>query len=136
MHMQRNQEILEALSVFSSLQKQRRIDNDKNGTGVMYQSSHNRMQYSGDGKNDCGSVQCHGKCQVAFDSQRHTPGKLQQMGNLPDLIVDQHNVSGIHGNIASHAGSTGNEEPQKMPASSAAPEITRKAISFFMPPHY
>lgn len=69
----------------------------------MYQSAHNRVQSPGNGKDDYDEIQCQGERHIPFDGLHHALCKLKQMGNVLNVVIDQRNISRIHGNIASYA---------------------------------
>ena len=68
----------------------------------MDQGSHHGVQDAGDGQQDGGEVQRHGKGQVAFDGEHHPTGQPEQVGQLPDIVIDQGDVSRVHGDVAAH----------------------------------
>ena len=67
----------------------------------MYKCAYDRIQDSRDGKYDCDKVQNHRKCQIAFDSNHHSFGQSQKMGDFPDIIIHKSNVCCIDSNVAS-----------------------------------
>ena len=43
------------------------------------------------------------KRQIALDGDHHPLGQPQQVGQLPDVVIDQRDVRGVHGDVAAHA---------------------------------
>ena len=77
-------------------QKQRRIDNDQNGPGVVHQSAHNRIQNSCDRKNDGDKVQRQREGQIVFDPHHHTSGQVQKVGDFFHIVIDQRDVCRVY----------------------------------------
>ena len=67
----------------------------------MYQCSGYRIQNTGNGKNNCCKVQCHGKGQIQFDGLHHPFRQCQQMWQFPYIIIDQCNICCIYCNVTS-----------------------------------
>ena len=88
-------------SFFSPSEQEGRVYDDKNRTGVMYKSAYNRIQDAGNCQDNCGKIQCHGKCQIQPDCGHHSFGKTQKMRQFFYIIIDQSNIRGIHSDVAS-----------------------------------
>lgn len=69
----------------------------------MDQGAHHRVQDTGDSQGDGDEVQGHGEGQIALDGAHHPLGECQQMGQLPDVVVYQGDVRGVHSDVAAHA---------------------------------
>ncbi len=58
--------------IFFPSEQKCRVDDDKNGTGIVYESADDRIENTGDCQNDGDKIQRHRKCQVQTDDRHHS----------------------------------------------------------------
>ena len=66
----------------------------------MYKRPCDRVEDTGDGEDDRGKIQGHGKGKVQTDRRHHPAGEPEQMGEFPDVIVYKDDICGVYCDVA------------------------------------
>ena len=69
----------------------------------MNESTGDRIQNSGDCKDNRDKIQCHRECQVTANREHHSSREKQKMRKLADLIVDKRNIRSIDRDVTSNS---------------------------------
>ena len=69
----------------------------------MDQRTDNRVQCAGDGEHDGDEVECERECYIELDGAHHALGERDEVRQLLDLVVDERDIRGVHGDVAAHA---------------------------------
>lgn len=77
-----------------------RVDNDKHRAGIVHQCAEDRIENAQHRQNDRDEVQNHRETHVHLDGCQHALRERNEVRQLFDIVIDEHNVSSIHGNVA------------------------------------
>jgi len=69
----------------------------------MDQRTDNRVQCAGDGEHDGDEVERERECYIELDGAHHALGERDEVRQLLDLVVDERDIRGVHGDVAAHA---------------------------------
>ena len=69
----------------------------------MDQRTDNRVQCAGDGEHDGDEVERERECYIELDGAHHALGERDEVRQFLDLVIDERDIRGVHGDVAAHA---------------------------------